>query len=402
MRYIRQRFRRNPCHCRRRRWNPRPKRVEIAHAEIRRVTRYCEALDNGRECGRTTREGKPYCPDHVGQHPYIAGLLTRIGETDDEVERVKKQGFRGVSKDSIIVDDILIKLRTEGPRTVERIARAVHIEPLLVEKYGKYMINKGMIVSFISKRGSTVYKIPSSDLHRYRRRLQRRRRRNPWQIRSWSHKRRHTRRNPYWSRELSAWTARFATEREEGPAPYPPLFPVIEKLSLETSLAEQEAPQKKRVRRKRTGPSHYEKKRRERFKRAGIYPEDIKYANCIYRDSVEYGEDKCSLCDAKLAERYYLWFRVPDTEEERRRRYFSKGFFPVGNECLFNWTDDLPDSEDKRVYLETAEAQISKSRRARRERAQAEEAALAREEEEEEDVGSIFPVIDDYSTDDDW
>jgi len=409
VRYIRQRFRRNPCRCghyRRRRWNPfRIRTASRDDDDPRSLTQYCEAiLDGGGKCGLNTREGKLYCPAHVEKHSYIVDLLNRIAETDKEIERVRRQGFRGVSESSIVVKDILTKLRAEGPRTVERLARAFKIEPRLIKEYGKYMINKKMIVSFTSARGSAVYRIPSSDLRRYRQRRRRRLRRNPWQVRSWRHRRRHTRRRNPWTRDLSAWTARFATEREEGPAPYPPLSPIAPVGQMAPRVVDP-APQK--IRRKRTGPSHYEKKRRERFKRAGIYPEDIKYANCLYRDSVEYGEDRCKLCDAKLAERYLLWFSIPDTEEERKRRYFARSFFPVGNECLSNWTDDLEDSEDKRVYLETAEEQLNKSRRARRERAQAEEAALAREEAgivEEEEPGppDILSLIDDDSTDDDW
>jgi hypothetical protein len=43
-------------------------------------TRHCEAVDKGtgRICTQSTREGKPYCPDHVENHPYVQDLLNRM------------------------------------------------------------------------------------------------------------------------------------------------------------------------------------------------------------------------------------------------------------------------------------------------------------------------------------
>jgi DNA-binding MarR family transcriptional regulator len=365
-------------------------RTTSRFGDRRRETKHCKV------CGLPTREGKPFCPDHVEQHPYVTQLLRKLQRKEEELEGIDAIGHAAIHEDSIVAQDILVKLRAEGPRTIERLARELGLDPKIVEGYGRYLSQKGLITTHVSGRGSRVFKIASLRRHRFRRNPYWRscRKRNPYWIRK--------RRNP-WSRPLSRWTAHFAMEREEGEPPYQPL-------DLPEQRPSSDAPSRPRTRRPRpprTGPTHYQLKREQRFKGRGLRPEhDIKYANCIFRDTVEYGEDKCALCDANLSDRYLLHFRRPEPEDQLYR-FQAKSFFPVGNECVSNWTEDLPDSEDKRVYLEIVEAQIGRARRLRRQRAQ-QEAVIEEEIVEEPEIvpdsklARLFELLDDASTDDDW
>lgn len=40
-------------------------------------------------CERTTKEGKPYCRDHVANHPYVVDLLARIENGDEKNDIVR-------------------------------------------------------------------------------------------------------------------------------------------------------------------------------------------------------------------------------------------------------------------------------------------------------------------------
>jgi len=44
-----------------------------------RTAQHCTVKVNGQECGQNTREGKPWCSDHVVDHsPYVQDLIQRI------------------------------------------------------------------------------------------------------------------------------------------------------------------------------------------------------------------------------------------------------------------------------------------------------------------------------------
>ena len=200
MRYIRKRFRnhyRNRFH-RRRRWNPRARvRTTPRHTGAARPSsKYCES------CGSYTQEGKPFCSEHVERHSYIAELLSKLAEKDAEINRVRHQGPSGISENSIIAKDILIRIRVDDAKTAEGLAKELGLDTPLIREYINYLMDRNKIVPKRGPRGVTLYRIAPASLRRYRRRLQRRRRRlrrNPWQTRSWHRRRRHfRRRNPWW------------------------------------------------------------------------------------------------------------------------------------------------------------------------------------------------------------
>ena len=49
-----------------------------------------------RGCFNSTREGKPYCSDHVKQHPYAQKVLAELARQEDEERKVRRVGARAV------------------------------------------------------------------------------------------------------------------------------------------------------------------------------------------------------------------------------------------------------------------------------------------------------------------
>lgn len=142
--------------------------------------------------------------------------------------------------------------------------------------------------------------------------------------------------------------------REEGPPPYWPV-----RLPIYTPPAERT----RSLARREAALSHYRRKRQERFGYYGIRPElDIKYAGVRFVESVPYGDARCTLCNAAISEKYRLFFREPE-EEDQVYRSLAVAFYPVGNQCIENWALELPDSDDRRFFLEQVEWQKQRARR---------------------------------------
>lgn len=74
-------------------------------------------------CPERTREGKPHCPEHLEDLPYVRGILDRLAERNAELERVDKNGWRAVELDGITATEITEYLRVYGERTLARIRR---------------------------------------------------------------------------------------------------------------------------------------------------------------------------------------------------------------------------------------------------------------------------------------
>jgi len=118
---------------------------------------------------------------------------------------------------------------------------------------------------------------------------------------------------------------------------------------------------KRAVKRRTPTISRYEQKRMAKFAKYNLDERDIKYARVQFQDKVPYGTDQCTLCGARLSERYHLYFSRP--EKRDMHRIMAVDFFPVGNVCMTNWAEALPLSEDRRVLLEGIDAQQGKARR---------------------------------------
>lgn len=86
-------------------------------------------------CKETTREGKIYCTDHVESHPYVQYLLKRMADRDAEDEQVRMEGATQVNITGITVQEILLQLKQNGTRTVERLTREIQLDKTVIRNY---------------------------------------------------------------------------------------------------------------------------------------------------------------------------------------------------------------------------------------------------------------------------
>lgn len=71
-------------------------------------------------CGKWTRCGKPYCPDHVLRLPYAAAVYETDQAAWAEVGRVELSGAEFVDMAGIVVQDVLAVLEHRGGRCTTR------------------------------------------------------------------------------------------------------------------------------------------------------------------------------------------------------------------------------------------------------------------------------------------
>lgn len=111
-------------------------------------------------CVERTREGKPYCYDHLDAHPYVRWLESAIKsakEADDLAGRVVPDP---ASLDAnITVRDLVVHLENHGPRTEERLGRELSLSVTAVRNYSAALETRGAIERAKTRRGSTVVRL---------------------------------------------------------------------------------------------------------------------------------------------------------------------------------------------------------------------------------------------------
>jgi len=132
-----------------------PRILESFARSGRPQTRYCDALG----CRQATREGKPYCSEHVEEHPYVQQLISLLSERDHEESRVRRQGPRAVDVSGLTAREILQFVKVHGQRTVQRLARELNIDFKTLEGYVKALKKSGLISTSQTRRGATVIKL---------------------------------------------------------------------------------------------------------------------------------------------------------------------------------------------------------------------------------------------------
>lgn len=107
-------------------------------------------------CGQATREGKPYCPDHVERHGYVQEVMAALERRAAEEERVLRKGAAAVDPEGINAREILLQLRLHGERTVERLARDLQLDPRLVPHYAQALARRGLVRLGRTSRGCVL------------------------------------------------------------------------------------------------------------------------------------------------------------------------------------------------------------------------------------------------------
>lgn len=136
----------------------RPIRVFLADERIRGRSRARTSACQVDGCRESTREGKPYCPEHIDRLDYVARIQAQLEEREAEVAEVAKRGWKAVNIDGPIVKEILMHMRMKGTQTVERMAREVAGGQLsdVIEQYVEALVRKRLVKLGTTQRGSTA------------------------------------------------------------------------------------------------------------------------------------------------------------------------------------------------------------------------------------------------------
>lgn len=102
------------------------------------------------ECGKLTRDAKPYCTDHVFRMPEVQRILEDLRTVEHE-----RSGGR-VDLDGIATRDVLLELELHGERTIERIAKVLCEPVRYIERIAYRLERAGLVVSDTNRRGYTT------------------------------------------------------------------------------------------------------------------------------------------------------------------------------------------------------------------------------------------------------
>jgi len=119
------------------------------------TSRLCETSG----CLRATREGKPHCPEHVSENPYVRNILSTLAEREAEEAKVRSRGSRAVNTSGLTARELLLHLQLHGARTVERLSRELQLEVDVLRGYVRALSKKGVIDLSKTGRGSTVVRL---------------------------------------------------------------------------------------------------------------------------------------------------------------------------------------------------------------------------------------------------
>ena len=106
-------------------------------------------------CTQTTRERKPYCAEHVEEHPYINDLMHRLADSEREISRVKRRGPAEVNPHGLLAQEILREL-AQGDCTVERLARDMQLDAHVVQCYVRALARRGRVTLGETSRGNVL------------------------------------------------------------------------------------------------------------------------------------------------------------------------------------------------------------------------------------------------------
>jgi hypothetical protein len=108
---------------------------------------------------KTTREGKPFCPDHVEHHAYVQSILQVLDEREAERDRVRQHGPSAVDPKGLTVQELVLHLSLHGSRTVERLSREFQLESAVIHNYVDALKSLGTVILGRTTRGSTVVRL---------------------------------------------------------------------------------------------------------------------------------------------------------------------------------------------------------------------------------------------------
>lgn len=114
-------------------------------------------------CENTTREGKPFCPDHIDHLPEVSRIKQRLAAVEDEITLVKRYGAHAVDVDGFTAHEILHYLDQYGGRTIARMARDFGMEAEVMGYYVRKLKRKKLVKTKPSRRDGTLVALPTQE-----------------------------------------------------------------------------------------------------------------------------------------------------------------------------------------------------------------------------------------------
>jgi len=88
-------------------------------------------------CHASTREMKPFCPNHVAESPYVKTILKTIRSRAKQVKKIAGGG--PVPDDAHLFKELEQYIRTKGQCTIEGLAREFHLPSIVILRLVKAM-----------------------------------------------------------------------------------------------------------------------------------------------------------------------------------------------------------------------------------------------------------------------
>ena len=122
-------------------------------------TRNCSSTG----CSKSTREGKPFCSNHIAQSPYIMLIQSKLdGRAAEEV--MLEKGRRLIPQNGFFVKEALLLLRTKD-FTAKSFSRRLDISHKATERLIDLLVRWGQVKRTQTARGgSTVSGLAPQDL----------------------------------------------------------------------------------------------------------------------------------------------------------------------------------------------------------------------------------------------
>ena len=113
-----------------------------------------------KSCGRSTREGKPYCSDHVEQSPYVAKLIKELSLRDAEADKLQIGGK--IEQDSHLVRETMLLL-SQCSYTAAKLSRVMDIPQIAAENLIALLHDFGLAIMTKTDRGAIVIRLPDPE-----------------------------------------------------------------------------------------------------------------------------------------------------------------------------------------------------------------------------------------------
>lgn len=108
-------------------------------------------------CKDPTRERKPKCSVHCMSLPYAKRVMEELARQEREDELARQS--LPVSTDSATAQDILVFLRTQGPKTEQGLSRECNVDLAVVRGYVATLQKHGLVGLRRGTRGRTFVEV---------------------------------------------------------------------------------------------------------------------------------------------------------------------------------------------------------------------------------------------------